>query len=219
MNKILILALLVGCGKYKTTSSRLGQIRSFAPQALSSDESARLSLICSSLDAKYASITASPSLTYTFSVASKSCEDAKLSVSRLAMVTIDNQSSSYVKFKEGSATFVFPDVETRNSGIMKEICANLSTGTDSFRSDAGNAVWYTSSGVSSSDCNPGNGEMCLLIDTGTPSGASFKVSNKDWVKFQVDSALPHYGFFVDRRVESDSVCGQNKYTVNVATLR
>lgn len=221
MHRLLILLVLIAaCGKYKTSGSRLGEIRSLTPAALSAGDLSSIRTICAALVSKAASIAQAPNLTYTFSYATKSCEEPRLSVNRLVPVTIENQNSSY-KFKDGSSYFVFPEVETNVSGIMKEVCsnANSATPTDSFTSSGGNATWVTTSAVSSSDCNPGNGQMCILIDTGIPSGSGYKIVSKDWMKFQVDPSLANYGFYVERKAESEALCGLNKYTINIATLR
>jgi hypothetical protein len=212
--------LATSCGEIPKTGTLLGEERSFNPLVVNQQEEQRLQLLCARLNNKAQALSQGSAETFTFSVTEKSCEGTILSSNQLISTGLEVMQGSYrLRRNDNGALFVFPDLETNISGIMKEICGNLSGITSPKKIAGDNVLWFTTTNVSTSDCTPRGNEMCILLETGVPSGSNYVVVAKEWIRFQVDPVLPKAGFYTERKKISQASCGQAKFTEIIATLK
>jgi hypothetical protein len=225
MKKIFPLFLILAissCGKIDNPkSSSLEEVRSFSVQSLTGNDLTTLQTICTALTSKYNFLNVTNNKTYSFGTSSKSCEDANVSATTL--VQADIQGLLFKRLDTG-ANFIFPDVETNVSGVMKTVCANTTNPSSPLAQADGSAIWFTATSLSNSDCKPAANEVCLLIEKGvtstsTTAPGSYEIVSKDWVKFQVDSRMSNYGFWTGRKLISSALCGTSKYSEAHADLK
>lgn len=218
---LLILFLVIGCGKSPSSSSSkivLGQERQFNPVAVSGSLKDDIAVICQALINKSNALPGLIGSSFTYSVASKSCEQESLSGTSDVAVVIQKPAANFVfKVQSSGLDFVYSDVETTSSGIMGEICSRGDSLTNPFQLSNGSALWLTTG--ASSECTPGPGQKCIGIDTASVQGTGYKVHTREWITFNTNSSLPRVGFFTERTTVSASICGTNQQTQTRAVLK
>jgi hypothetical protein len=216
MKFLIPLSLLVSisCGKVSPGIGSLGQEMRFEPQALSASESQRLNNLCSTLGAKAALLGQAGAQSYTFNVRKKGCDEASLGASESVLVGLDG---TKLKVAGNGLAFIFPDIETNQTGVMREICGNLANFSNPQKLENGNIMRVDLR--SSAECNPGLKELCLYLETGAPNENSYKVISREWIRFQMDSTLPRVGFFTERKLKSSVFCGAGKNSETIAILQ
>ncbi len=222
MKKILLLTTFVlasSCGKIDTTkNSILGSVVAFQPEALTTEDARLLRKICSSLETKETNLGASSSTVYTFAVQDKSCS-SDLSGETNVAVNVD-----YPKFKrvDTGGNFIFPDIEATDSGIMKTICDETDNPISPVKNASGVAIWFSTIDISASDCNSSNGQPCIIIKKGIPSGPSgnkFEIVSQEWMQFQTIINQGNVGFWIFRKAITNTSCTNTDYTEVRATLK
>lgn len=208
------LLVFISCGRVSPGLGSLGQEMSFKPQALTASESQRLNHLCSTLGSKAALLGQAGAQSYTFSVRKKGCDEASLGASESVLVGLDG---TKLRVTGNGLAFTFPDIETNQTGVMKEICGDLASLTNPQKLENGNIMKVDLK--SSAECNPGPKELCLYLETGAPSGESYKVISREWIRFQMDPTLPRVGFFTERKLKSSVFCGLGKTSETIAILQ
>jgi hypothetical protein len=134
-------------------------------------------------------------------------------------VTLLN-SSGYVFKKSDGQNFIFPEVETASSGVFKEICSNLNQSAFSspLRS-SGEALYFGTLGISTSDCPQRDGELCFSLERAFIQGTTAVVHTQEWIRIRTNPQLPKIGFFSHRKRITKSFCGQGQSQVFTATLK
>lgn len=208
------LLLSISCGRVSPGIGSLGQEMKFEPQALTASENQRLSSLCSTLGTKAALLGQAGAQSYTFNVRKKGCDEASLGESESVLVGLDG---TRLKVAGNGLAFTFPDIETNQTGVMREICGDLANFTKPQKLANGNIMRVDLS--ASAECNPGPKEMCLYLETGAPNGDSYKVISREWIRFQMDPAVPRVGFFTERKLKSSVFCGTGKTSETIAILQ
>lgn len=223
--KFLILSLpflVMSCGRVETgsgSSSFVGQEKLLAPVALSAAEKNELEPICAAIAQKSTQLSQANQPGFTFSVVRRNCNETSFGAASDVPVVVQT-SSGKAQFKlQGGGDFVFNDVETTGYGLVGEICARLNVGTPTnpMVLNSGAAVWFTTSG---SNCIGNTQGKCIQVQTGVASGSvKYKITESNTYKFQINSNLANYGYFVERSVVSSNGCDANKSYEVRATLK
>lgn len=213
--KLAVLSLAVlafACGKYEggVPGSSLGQSRAFQPLVADTTLQSNVTSICNALAQKSSILNSAVNSVHNFEASQTNC-DGTLLFTGAVRTTIQNLGSEYQFRKDDGTSFIFPNVETNSSGIMAQFCSNLSNlQTQTVNSD-NTVTSITTSGISSADCSPISGEICVLIENGPLSGSTFTVATQEWVRFRVsNSTNQKIGFFTQRKKVSRSFCGTNQ---------
>jgi len=226
MNKIILLTVLFasfGCGNDNMkVNNLLGETRAFSPAVMNDAERTRLTTICQALTAKAQALTQTNSQNLSFSVSQRECSAGAGflagSVVTVPTTIVSNPPEFKLRRADNGNPFVYADVETAESGIMRTVCSDLATATNPRRLDNGTSLWVTTSDISTTDCNPKGNEFCIQIETGTPNGENFDITTREWMKFQMDPALPRFGFFTERKTLTNALCGLNLSSQTQAIL-
>ncbi|HXH74234.1 MAG TPA: hypothetical protein VNJ08_04670 [Bacteriovoracaceae bacterium] len=226
MNKLILLTVLFmsfGCGNdHAKVTNLLGETRAFSPVVMSDAERTRLTTICNALTTKAQALAQVNTQNLSFSVSQRECSAAAGFLAGSVVIVPTTITANPPEFKlrraDNGNPFVYADLETSESGIMKTVCAELATATNPRRLDNGTSIWITTSDISTTDCNPKGNELCLQIETGTPNGTNFDITTREWMKFQLDASLPRYGFFTERRTLTNALCGLNLTSQTQAIL-
>ncbi|HXH29591.1 MAG TPA: hypothetical protein VNJ01_02150 [Bacteriovoracaceae bacterium] len=217
--KILLLSLflLSSCGdvsESKPEGDGLSTVQRFEP--LVPDDVDRLQKICDALSFKSDRLGTLINMPFTFSYAQKGCDQQDAGATQEVNVTIQRPNSSYVFKQTDGELFPFPDVETHDNGVMKDICANLGSITNPLQTSPQTAMWfstYTSPRHCTSDAN----HLCILIQKGRLiSGVEYLIHTNEWIKFNV--AEGRTGFFTERSLRSLGVCAKGKSIAKNAKL-
>ncbi|WP_408096794.1 hypothetical protein ACJVC5_17295 [Peredibacter sp. HCB2-198] len=222
--KLAVLSLAVlafACGKYEgvVPGSSLGQSRSFQPIVADSTLLNNVTSICSALTQKNSILNSAVNSVHNFDASQTNCDGTMLSTG-IVKTTIQNIGSEYQFRKDDGTSFIFPNVETNTSGIMSSFCSNLSNLQNQTVSSDNIVTSITTSGISSADCSPVAGEICVLIETGPLSGTAFTVTTQEWIRFRVSNSTGQkIGFFTQRKKVSRSFCGTNQSIEYRATLK
>src|SRR5689334_19293169 len=116
--------MLAGCGKYTyENSADFNSSKELAPVLLSTDDSKKIRDICDTLSVKEQTISSLQGNSYAFTDTRKNCTDSGFNSIGETLVTLTNQ-NGVLKFVEGngSTLYYFSEVETRSTGVMKQIC-------------------------------------------------------------------------------------------------
>lgn len=224
--KIFILLFLLSCGKSSTTGMRVGEERAFSPLTVSASEKTRLTAICQALASKSQILDQSANTVYRFEVIRKDCKQSSFGALENVDVVIQKPVDRYVfKRKSDNFDFVFPDVETADSGVMGQLCSQLSTLTNPMKLTDGSAIWFSTQAASSGDCAPSGNESCVSLEKGSVIGdaeaaqPSYKIHTREWLKFQMQPTLARYGFYVQRKTISTAFCAINEELATQADLK
>ena len=220
------LFLLAACGGNPpgtNSDAVVGTQRSLSLINIESDDRAQLSTICNALGQKALALNNTTADTYIFTVSQKSCIQATAPAAFDESVYI-KQAGNHYYFKRvlDNRDFIFSELQTPNSGLVGELCSKLSSTTNPITNpvvlSSGKAVWFTTK-VNSTDCSPTPQSLCLSVETGSPNGNTYKITDRDFFRFQVDPTLPRIGFFLQRTNISTGLCAVNQTTEVRALLK
>ena len=138
--------------------------------------------------------------------------DGKSSAKTNHDVMVVRDGGTFVFQNEGR-NFPLPEVETTDSGVMKEICNNLQTLQNPMLAGAGasSAIEFEiKNGIA--DCPNNSQNTCLLVMKGRISemGGSYVVSESTLISFETVRG-GRIGFFTYKNVLSYGTCSGNKY--------
>lgn len=214
MSKIFILIALLGlasCAGDQPVMDEVGETKTFSP-LINYEDNERVRVICNALSAKEGklNVLVASAKEYTFSFAQKGCDETKMPAAKDVPTRIMKNSSGYYFNPKNGENFAFSEVETTDVGIMKLICNFPGTLESPIRNTptSKTAIWW-STFTDSSHCQPGFGNLCINIQTGSSKdGYNYSIHTTEWIKFKVMDA--EEGFFIERKLISKSGCAKGK---------
>lgn len=216
--------MLASCGEYKEPGAArnlIGESRAATARSVSSTDRANLGTICAALSQKSTTIASVVGTNHTFSTLQTDC-DANVVTNADINVVIQNSPSGYVfKRVADGLDFVFPQVETNSVGALADVCGDLSLFTNPQVDQAtGAATWITTTGISSADCAPASGEICVQIEQGQlNNNQSYTLHTKEWMRVRVNPTQAKLGFYTLRKRLTQSICSVNKSQITEALLK
>lgn len=211
MKRVLFFSLLIlaSCvDSSEKAPDSVGDVRRFEPLVVSELDTVRLSSICRSLSSKeeLLSVLVSTGTEYTFAYNQKGCSESELPTPKSVVTTIARPESDYVFKSKNGEGFGFPDVETATRGVMKEICANLSSLMNPIQTSSSGALWFTTI-TSSEYCKPSEDSLCVHLQRGSIiDDLNYKIHTNEFIKFKVIGA--NRGFFTERHLISSANCSK-----------
>lgn len=205
--------LLSSCGNYEMTGNRIervGEILPLTSRELTTTDRNNLSVICNAFRQKEAILPSTMNTLHTFSINQTDCE-GNLITNEKTQVTIQSGLLGYF-FKRVSdgQDFIFPQIETTQSGVLKEACDSLNTLSNPLMRE-NNVTYLTTTGILTSDCSPAYGEVCVKLDQAFVQGEQALVHTKEWLRVRVSSPDGKYiGFVTQRKKVTRSYCGRNE---------
>ncbi len=138
--------------------------------------------------------------------------DGKQSAKANHDVMVTRDGGTYV-FQNATKNFPLPEIETTDSGVMKEICNNLATLQNPMVAAPGSSTaieFETKSGIS--ECANNSQNTCLLIMKGriAESGDRYVIGESTLVSFQTVRG-GRVGFYSYKSVMSYGTCSGNKF--------
>lgn len=219
---LFLTCLIVSCGKYESEVSRnlIGETRSATALSVSSSDRNNLASICGALAQKS---TILPSIVGTtnflFTTIQTDCEGETVVNADINVVVQNSGAGLVFKKSIDGLDYIFPEVETQSSGLLAGVCADLSTFSNP-RLEGTSATWITTSGISSNDCTPLSGEICVMVEKGNLNNdQTYTVHTKEWMRVRVSSIEGKLGFFTERKRLTQSICEANKSQISRAILK
>lgn len=216
---ILLTILTISCGKTDMkTGGGVGQIRELQPLQISVGEQLTYDSICAGLTQKAQRFSSSLPSSLVFDVQEKDC-DKKTITFGSQQVKVTSASGGYqFERQDSGGSFIFPNAETSDNGVMKEVCSGVQSMP---LVDGTEARWISTTGFSSTECPSASGEQCVLVETGSKQGTtnSYRVHTRELLRFNVNANSGKYGYFSFRKKFADSNCDQGDNTESTATLR
>lgn len=203
--------LAISCGKIDVTTSgstTVGESRSVnALSVLSDTDRNNLTSVCNALGTKNSALPTFVGATYSWASATADC-DKKVTPELNVETVIQSNGQNYVfKRKDNNQDFIFPNVETNTSGILADAC-NFLNGLQNPLVSGSTATYYTTTGISSEDCVPTSGEVCVSVETAGRSGDFYIVHTKEWLRVRVSSPTnARIGFVTQRKKVTQGSCG------------
>ncbi len=221
--KVILTLLCLGaiaCGRSTVTPSSegvIGQVRSLAVSAVSSVDRLGVTEICQALLQKETIASSLLNTTHQFSTSQTNCDGSTQSA-EASTVTIQQDGANLVFKRPNNATFLFPEIETTRSGALAEVCASVTNLSSPIVSET-EALFFTTSAISSDDCVPRAAEKCILLERGFVSGTTARVHTREWLRIVTDNTQGRIGFVNFRRKVSRSFCPDNQVISQSATLK
>lgn len=221
LSLLLLSFALVSCGEYKNQGLAQNKVGDILPVIANSpangSDRANVSAICNALAQKSNILGTALNSTHTFFASQQDCSGNQMGAGDVETVIQSNGSNFVFKRKSDGLDFIFPNVETPDSGVMAEICNNLSNLTNPV---VGNEITYfTTTGISSNDCPTASGEICIAIRKAFAQGNTAQVHTKEWMRVRVAGTQGRVGFFTHRKKVTQSFCAQNEALIFQATLK
>ncbi len=209
---ILALGALTSCGDIKQPKAVTnGGIFTGDQQPLTGEEQAKVATICMAIRQKTA-ILDSETRDFVFKYTEAPCGDTPSRSSNITVNVEESRNSagdSVYSFKpQDGKSYVFKEIETTDTGVMKKICETV-TGTEPQRpifTDAARTkgiVYYL---TSSNECEPDNDHMCLTVRYGTTQdGTNYTTHTTEVMKFKT-TGVTNRGYYVTRQRTSSTGC-------------
>jgi hypothetical protein len=216
----LLLLLLTSCGQTQIGigSSFVGELRSVGPSTLlSTEDRARLGSICNAFAQKELILESIVGTTHPHTISQKDCSGNTVYSGDVNAV-LQKNGTSYLFRRSDGADFIFPEIDTRNTGAFNQICSQLNTITNPIINGS-EALYVTTIGISPENCSAVSGEICVQFVRGNLEGSQVRILTKEWARFRVNSTNGRIGFFTQRTKISRSYCGQNEAIELKASLK
>lgn len=220
---ILLSFLIISCGKIDvitTGNSTVGESRGINVfSVLSGTDRNNISSVCNALSTKASLLLGTVGATYNFSSSTFDC-DRKNTAEMNVETFIQSIDQNFVfKRKDSNQDFIFPEVETNTSGAMADVCNLLTSLQNPLVSGTG-ATYVTTSGISSGDCVPVSGEVCVAIEKAGQQGNFFVVHTKEWLRVRVSNPTnARIGFVTQRKKVTRGSCGTGEVLEFNAALK
>ncbi len=211
---ISLLFLLVSCGRVDiSTGTRVGERINTEAVVVDSSQMEIIKSICDAIAKKTELIPNLVNTKVVFSYARKACDSSSFgSVSDV--VTFLRLTALGPRFIDSNgAFFYFSEVETTDDGSMAKICQKIKLGQELKNpiTEGSEYIYFTTSAISGSDCDPKLNEPCILIKKGFDSGSGLaKIHTKEWIRFDLNIDEGHQGFFNLKRQVSSVGCEEGK---------
>lgn len=213
--------MIVSCGEIKTgENGGLGELRQLQSISIPMNDSLVFDSICASLTKKSQKLAAALPNALDFQVQEKDCEGDSV-VNGTQQVRVENSVAEGPQFRrqDTNGLFLFPNVETQDRGLMKELCSGSATSLPVMKS-ANEAMWIRASGFSK-DCPNATSETCIQVEIGSREGTtdSFRIHTRQFVRFNILATSGKYGYFTHRKSFAENNCDRGKNTESSATMR
>ncbi len=222
---ILLLSILaVSCGEYKTmggASDRVGDIRQVTGQDAAASRLDRDNMVkvCNALARKESILMTALNSIHTFSTSQSDCDGNSIGSGNVNVVLQSGLSGFVFKRQSDGLDFIFPNVETADSGVLADICADISDLSNPVKGET-EVTYFTTSAISSSDCAPSSGEICVKVEKAFFQGSTATIHTKEWLRVRVSSPDNKYiGFVTERKKVTQSFCGRNEALKFQASLQ
>jgi hypothetical protein len=214
---LLLLLMIVACGKVSQKTAVLGDTQKFEPITPDNSTLSQMQSICSAIAYKTQFLDSNTNV-YTFDFSQKSCTDSNLGPSAPVAVTIIRNLTNYNFRKSDGSLFGF-DVESSTTGVMGTICSTITSLKNQILTSDNVLIGIATTGISAADCSPNANEVCLYISKASPGTTTgeYIVHTKEWLRFKV--ANDKTGFYLERKRISQSDCAPNQQTIQKAVLR
>ena len=218
-----MMLLLASCGDTLPGSgsiNRVGETRSLlnTSVAVSGLDRQNIISLCSALSQKESILPTTVNSTHIFSISQTDC-GGRLTETGDVGVTIQNV-GGYVFRRNDNLSFIFPEVETATTGILKEVCASVTLPNlaNPLRTTS-DVLYFGTLGIGPVDCPPRSGELCILLERGLVQGTSAVIHTQDWIRIKVNPLEEKLGFFSYRKRITKSFCAPNQTQTFTATLK
>ena len=218
--------MLVGCADQQppvTDDAKPGDEENFNPITVEPTNEMRLKVreICSALEEKENVLDDYITHRVDFPVSYQESDcDGNMSTTKNVEVHVVASARNY-KFATDTGTFGLPEVETLDSGIMKEICTAVNLPILSVPVQTANRTAIDFRIIRDVNICPNDSQhACILVKKGPLSidGTKYRVSMISMVSFEtVRGDRP--GFYVYKNEKSFGSCGSKKYRTKIATFR
>jgi hypothetical protein len=217
---VILLALLsVSCGKIKMSGTPgIGGVRQLAALQISTADQQTLFRVCEALTKKSSKLKLSLPNSLVFDVVEKDCKGNTVTFNSQQVRVESSGTDFQFRRQDTNSLFMFPNVETSESGFMKEICGGA---TELPYSRGTEAVWVSTGGFTTTDCPNASGEQCLMVEYGTKqeTGSTYLIHTIEFVRFNLVPNNGKYGYFTHRKVLAQNNCDEGENTDSQATLR
>lgn len=216
-----LLVVLLGCSAQAPTTAdgaNPGDDRSTNPVVVGNDTLGSLMKVCSALSEKMNVLDDYVVQRELLPVTYQESDCAgKLSAGVQSDVRVIKSGAEYA-FQNEDNNFHFPEVETLNSGAMKEICTAINIGPLKNPIITSSRTAVAVSVVESEVCRNDSHHACVQVLRGPVSsdGLTYTVSDSTILKFRVVG--DHRGFFVYKNVKSFSTCTEKKFRTKIANF-
>ncbi len=216
----LTLLCTLSCGRVenkRSGDSVIGQVRSLVVSPASSADRSGVTEICQALIQKESAASTLLNTTHQFATTQTNCDGTTQGPEDVT-VTIQQEGSDLIFRRSNNSAFIFPQVETTRSGVLAELCGAVSNLTSPLLSET-EALYFTTSAISTSDCLPRAGERCILLERALVSGTTATVQSREWLRVLTDVNQGRIGFVNFRRKVSRSFCPLNQVISQSASLK
>jgi hypothetical protein len=209
--KFLLLTVIIlasACGKYEVAprgSTRVGEALTVSP--LSSLDRSNLSSICNALSSK----TVTAGSTLTFKQFEGDCTGNTISNADVQTVIEQVGSNFVIKRKLDGRDFIFPEVETASSGLLADVCNNLS-GFDNPVDNGTERITYSTTGIDQADCTIANEQICVQVLRASLQNGTYVVHTKEWMRVKVSDVANtgKRGYWTSKKKVTKSFCAINE---------
>lgn len=223
---LLLTILAVSCGEYKTldgASERVGDLRQVTGENAAASRLDRENMVqvCNALAIKKSVLGTALNSVHTFSTSQSDCEGNNIGSGNVNVVLQSGLSGFVFKRQTDGLDFIFPNVETHDSGVFADICNDISDLSNPVRKEGSSDITYfNTTSISSSDCSPASGEICVKVEKAFLQGTTAQVHTKEWLRVRVSSPDNKYlGFVTQRKKVTQSFCGRNEVLTFQASLQ
>jgi hypothetical protein len=132
--------------------------------------------------------------------------------------TIQKVGANFFFKKADGMDFLFPNLETTNTGLFPDICSSLA-GLSNPIIGQNEVTFISTLGINPGDCAPAFGEVCVKLEKAFVQGSSAVVHTKEWIRVRTPSVQGLVGFFTFRKKVSKSFCPEGQTITSSATLK
>lgn len=199
--------------------SKPGDDRSFNPITVEQNSDLKISIlnVCAALEEKENVMEDSRNQSFPVTYQDSDCS-GKLHSAVTHEVWAIRESGRWI-FQNNDRNFPMTEAETINSGVMKEICANLLGLTNPLAAGNGSQMAIEFKAVDTSYCRNDSQNVCLQIMKGRLSAdaQSFKVNENTLISFRTARG-GRTGFYNYKNVKTYGTCGEGKYRTKIVTF-
>jgi hypothetical protein len=219
---LLVLSALAACTAQppqETNGGAPGDDRSFNPITVEQTSDLKLNIlnVCGALEEKERVLEDYVGEAMQVTYQESDCE-GKLGNPVNQIVRVTKDSGHYI-FQNDARTFPSSEIETLNSGVMKEICGHLTLLQNPMRASATSQIAIEFRQMDTSYCRTDSQNVCLLVMKGRISAdeITFSVSESTVISFHTTRG-GKTGFYNYKNVKSYGTCGTGKYKTKVITF-
>jgi hypothetical protein len=216
---LLLLVIATACGpsaKVLTDAQSVNELRESKPQTLSNSDRQKIISICQAFSQKASTLDSLIGTKLNFVTAETDCS-GNMASSGTTQVTLQKSGGDYVlKRVADNLDFIFPEIETHTSGLLASVC---SSPFESPVIEENRVIYFTTEGITTRDCVPATGEICVAVEIGRPEGVNNRIHTREWLRVRTDLTKNRVGFFTYRKKLTKAYCGENEALLFTAILQ